>query len=102
MSSERLRDLMRVAAAQDGPPPRLDAVVASTRRRWRVRPARASLAAACLVAVAIVALEARPRPTPELAELVLPPTTDWLLETPGRDRRTDASHTETVEKPHAP
>lgn len=85
MSDERLRSLMHPLAARDGEPPPLDAILSARAKRWRVRPFRAAFAAACAVALALAAFETQPRPAPQLAELSLPPTTDWLLETPPPD-----------------
>jgi hypothetical protein len=85
MNDEELRSRMRASALDDAAPP-YAAVATSTARRWRVRPVRASIAAACLIALGSAALELRPiQSPPQVAELVLPPTTDWLLETPQRD-----------------
>lgn len=85
MSDEELSSLMRASAFDDAPP-LYDAVATATARRWRVRSARASVAAACLIALGFAAFELRPvQSPPQVAELVLPPTTDWLLETPPSD-----------------
>ncbi len=85
MSDERLRSLMRPLFVRAGEPPPLDAILSARAKRWRVRPLRAALAAACAVTVVLAVVETRPRPAQQLAELTLPPTTDWLLETPPAD-----------------
>jgi hypothetical protein len=85
MSDEELRSWMRASALDDAAP-LYAAVATAAARRWRVRPVRVSVAAACLLALGIAAFETQPRQAPpQLAELVLPPTTDWLLETPPPD-----------------
>jgi hypothetical protein len=43
----------------------------------------------------LVVLRTKPEPSPQLAALALPPTTDWLLDTPRADWLTrNAQHTD--------
>jgi hypothetical protein len=56
--------------------------------------------AAGIVAVAVAMLQAKPEPSPRLASLALPPTTDWLLETPRADWLTQDSRRLEKENSH--
>ncbi len=84
MSEARLRDELRRLAAAQRRPPSFESVMAPARarRRPRLPVVRAAVAGTSLLAALLVVLSPRPDPAPRLAALTLPPTTDWLLETP--------------------
>ncbi len=101
MSDERLHALLRQTEERQASPETFDDVMAASRRRWRLRRVRAAIAAALLVALSFAAFRDGRETGPQFAELALPPTTDWLLETPPPDWLTRASAPDNEEKTYA-
>jgi hypothetical protein len=99
MSDARLRRLLRRAAA-DGAPDAFESVVTSRRTRWRVARIRVAAVGAGLAALLLAVVpHPPPQPAPRLAAATLPPTTDWLLETPRADWLTHSQRRPDKERP---
>jgi hypothetical protein len=82
MSEAGLRDQLKRLATAERPPPSFESVMAPAPARRRLRVLRTAFAGASLLVALLVVLSAKPDHPPRLIALALPPTTDWLLETP--------------------
>ena len=95
MSKARLRAELTDVRRMEGHAPSFSSVLAPrARSRGRLRLGRAAVAACCIVGAVVIMIPVRPERSPDVASLALPPTTDWLLQTPSAHLLTQTPNTE--------